>query len=307
MKKLLLFVLLVITSASSFGQKIYFTDTSNVWNMYIVSYDDGETTSSGGYLAYGSAYVNKYLGDSMIFGSSYKILGDGYGGLAFVREDTLLKKVYTIRVNDTDTTEVVLYDYTLQLGDTFRTTYVAGVVTDFDSVTINGLWYKTWHITQYAPVIPYYFSEIDVIEGIGSMVSPFYLVNYGESRVDLICFANRDSISPLSKTFDGYFNNSCNNPFYVKPIGVKEVNRNTQPAQLFPDPIDKTSKIVLPFKTSSASIIISNELGQTTINTTFQNTNEFTFGDKIAVPGMYFYRVTDIETGQQFSGKFISR
>ncbi len=298
MKNILLFVLLVTMSASSFGQKIFFSDTTNLWNMYAVNASESMLVSY--------TYTNEYVGDTIIHGMSYKILNDYPTG--YVREDTLLKKVYAIYTSDTASSEVLLYDYTLKLGDTFSTPYINCIVGSLDSLIISGLWYKTWHLLPYTPD-SYGIDAYDVVEGIGSLygpMSPFTELSFSETNVSLTCFTN-NGVSPLlSKLVGNNFNNNCYTP-PPKNVGVKEVNRNTQPAQLFPNPIDRSSKIVLPYKTSSASIIISNELGQTTINTTFRNTNEFTFGDKITAPGMYFYRVTDIESGQQFSGKFICR
>jgi hypothetical protein len=40
-------------------------------------------------------------------------------------------------------------------------------------------------------------------------------------------------------------------------------------------------------------------------NTLFANKTELLIVDKVTLPGIYYYRVTDNITGETFSGKFV--
>jgi len=288
---------------TAFAQRIHFSDSTNQW-----TYDSHFCDTS---LTRGRS-TDTYSGDTAIYGRTYKkylhyAIGSGY---VFLREDTIAQKVYIRGVDDTG--DNVLYDYTLNVGDTFyvdtsspaRTTYY---VASMDSVLINTLWYKTWHFilaTGYGVGGAYY----TVIEGIGCDVHPLYpLVAPGniETCYNLTCFHNHGTAPLVSPEVDGYFDNasSC----ALTYTGVKNITNNNTTASIYPNPIDATSKIVFSYNIASGSLVIVNDIGQMVTHTAFQNKDEVWTGDMIHTPGIYFYRVTDDQNSTVFTGKFVYR
>jgi hypothetical protein len=297
MKNALLFALLLTLGFPSFGQKIHFTDTTNVWHGYI--WDDWDIPY------YSSPFTENYIGDTIIHGTAYKTLNSFMLGVSYIREDTVSKKVYAIRpIAGTDTAEKLLYDYKLNVGDTFKTSSPFFYVTAIDSVIINSIWHKTWHFHSD-------FRDYDVIEGIGSTICTCLPLNTaiigGEAAINLTCFNNDGTTPPLSKKIGPYFDNTTSCSVVLVPLSVNKTINKNELSSIFPNPIDETSKITLPYTISSGEISVSNDIGQTIINTSFQNKEELLIGDKIQTPGIYFYRVMDNQRGQVFSGKFMCR
>ena len=213
-------------------------------------------------------------------------------------------------MHDTDTSEMVLYDYSLQVGDTFRTPFSNHYVSDIDSVMINSNWYKVWSLVQCAP-FTYIFGNYDVIEGIGCTFGIDYGITpltFSETGTYLRCFANDGTNPALSTKVSGFFNNttSCSSTFGVG-VGVHNVESNSTTATLFPNPIDESSKIVLPQTIQSGTLVILNGIGQTIVNTSFQNKDELVIGNVVNTAGIYYYRITDNQSGSVFSGKFMYR
>jgi len=305
MKRTLLFLLFILLSISSFGQKIRFSDSTNVWH----GYDWSDAVSPP--LSF--PYFDSYIGDTIIHAITYKILKQDMGAsMVYVREDTLTNKVYAIKTlpPDNDSTEQLLYDYSLNIGDTFETNHIRYQTTAKDSVIINALSYHTWHMH------PFYvdsidmsvgsLNDIDIVEGIGCMNDPcFPLRPFSfETITNLTCFNNRGTTPPLSHTVGPYFNNStsCSLTFGLVVNNVANKNKN---ASLFPNPINESSEIVIPYNITSGNLVIVNDLGQEIINMPFQNKEQLLIGDQIKVPGIYCYRVRDNQSGATFSGKFV--
>jgi len=301
MKRGLLIAVLSFLYISSFGQKIHFSDSTNLWHWY---------TWSSAIIFTPYYYDDIYLDDTLIYGTNYKILDHDWTTV-FIREDTVVRKVFTINSStpDTDTTEQLLYDYTLNLGDTFRTHHSVHFVSAIDSVLINSIWHKTWHLHGFSTDITGSFlNDYDVIEGIGCVNDPCFPIwpFTFETETDLSCFSNRGTTPPLSHMVGPYFNNitSCSFTFGLSIYNVAAI---TNAAQLYPNPIDNTSKIVFPYSISSGDLVIINDIGQAVINMPIQNKEEVLIGDKIKVPGIYYYRVTDNLSGQVFSGKILNQ
>ncbi len=304
MKKPLLLALLFLISLSSFGQKIKFSDSTNQWKVFYHYCGDNRLGSSW--------TLHSYIGDTEYHGMKYKILSDAYGSgfNSFIREDTIIKKVFTISlIHDNDTIEKVLYDYTLNVGDTFKTAVSVHYVSSIDSVIINSKWHK---IFDFFPVSCSGCStgwgprEYIVIEGIGSLNSPVFPIDAigFEGCITLTCFNNQGSTPSLSHLAGSYFNNtsSCGLTFGED---VKNINFQTEIAFVTPNPIIESSKIQLPHSIPSITLTITNTLGQIVAQIPFQNKQELPIGDLVKSPGIYFYRVKDNGSGEIFSGKFV--
>jgi hypothetical protein len=316
-KRIVLLTILFLLCIHSFAQKIQFTNNTNVWSVI--------DSTIGCCIPIPTAYTTAHYDITVsVNGRTYQRLYDPQVGDFLVREDS--NRVYLVQYNTDDSSERVLYDFNLQQNDTLRTvytqdTYVAWVST-LDSTQIYGTWYKVWHFTglDYGLDSTRNFSY-NVIEGMGCTNGPYYpaspyaLTAFSEQ---LLCFKNdmgyttalSNSVLAFghyyTSSFDNY--NSCND-FIINPalaLGVSQVTAAGN-VSVVPDPINENSKIIVPYLISSGSLVIVHELGQMVTNTTFQNKNELPIGNIVSARGIYFYRVTDNQSGKFFSGKFVNR
>ncbi len=133
-----------------------------------------------------------YKGDTLINNVEYKIikstnlsLYDHVGGSyncsgyqnfydeLYLRQDTILKKVFEIPVFQN--TEILLYDFNLSVGDTLFGTNMINpncnafdVVKSIDTINVNNHSLRRWLFDCLEPVV----------EGIGSLESPFVTISY---------------------------------------------------------------------------------------------------------------------------------
>jgi hypothetical protein len=312
MRKAFLVLVFVFSCGLSFGQKIRFSDSSNVWSIYVLT-----CCNPPSFTPEGSHWSWPYTGSSVIGGHKYYQLMGSY-----IREDTVLNKVY-IRyhsdcLGDIDTVEKVLYDYNWHIGDTVRQPSICGFapicwVIGIDSTKISAIWYKIWHFNG-----SYFGTGTDldyhVIEGLGCTNKFDFAIKpypYFEHSEQLFCFSNAGISPTLSHSVPSWgllgdinFDNSST---CLLPLKSSESHKQSDFVVIHPNPIDNTSKIILPYNISSGKLIILNSIGQTIVNEAIQNKNEIQIGDKIKVPGMYYFRVTDNEAGKAYSGKFVAQ
>lgn len=322
MRWVLLLILLSVCDQSK-GQKIYFSDTSNVWNY---------TNPGSSYQPYiGRVSQRAYTGVTNINGMDYSILsysipGDQSFYLAYIREDTFLHQVF-IRLDTSaggfaDTFEHVLYDYNLQLGDTFRFSPDYGVsqfihvVTSIDSVMIGGIIHKVWTLDPTTPPggqgLPYV-----VIEGIGSATEtlfpafPFYF----EYTSYLYCFQNK-GINPaivppkthytyyyesqqMLKQGGGGFDNttSCNYLTSVKETIYKNG------LKVYPQPAVESFTINFPRTIATGEIIMMDVFGRTIWQEPVNNRDAITLQRNNLPSGLYMLKVTDLRNKTIYTEK----
>lgn len=162
MKKIYLFIALVIVSYSLFCQDYFkFPTCGAEWYFRVANCCMGEYNFFG----------KNSLGDTVIIDG--KIYIEAYlekkytlyleGG---IREDTIEKKVYFNNFQN----EILLYDFSLEIGDSiyYPMSYFGDayhkIVQDIDSIIINGEYRRRWHLVNYPFPMP------DIwIEGIGSV------------------------------------------------------------------------------------------------------------------------------------------
>ncbi len=305
MKKIIFTLIVALCYGSVSAQKVHFTDSTNVWHGY--NWDDADVPY------YSLPYTYSFSGDTIFHGTTYKKLLSDYASIVLVREDTTLKKVFIVPLAavsyplTSDTDEHVLYDYNLNVGDTFYyPNVIPRYVYSMDTVLINGTQHRVWFLVPVHDTVvevnnPYY-----VVEGIGCLDEATFPTHPSrlEGAVTLTCFNTHDSTPPLDHMVDSYFDNSssCSLTF---GLGVATVQQKSNDAAVIPNPVNTASKVALPYAVSSGTLIVLNDIGQTVINTSFQNKDELLIGDKKYTPGIYFYRVTDITNGMVFAGKFI--
>lgn len=302
MKKTFFSFIFAILAFTSFAQKIRFSDTTNVWRE-IAMYDWPPDYND---------YECRYQCDTIRGGIKYQILRGSVwtSGEVLIREDTSASKVYvTILGGGCDSTEHVLYDYDWQVGDTIirdvREHYVH-VISAIDSTLANSIWHKVWHfqaISASSGSSSIGTKNFDVIEGIGCTDDPIFSLfpmNF-EAASKLYCFSDQFGTPSVNPKVSGYFDNgsSCT-------LGANQFTKKKE-ALIIPNPVGQTSKIILPSNILSGALAVINDVGQTVFMLSFQNKEEISIGDKIKVPGMYYYRVTDIINNIAFSGKFVKQ
>lgn len=216
MRYVLLLVMLCFTS-QAFSQKIRFTDKRNNWYT-AGSYPDCSFRKH--YFYYGP--------DSIINGMQYARLNcwvtpgtpwcNSNTTVTFIREDSLAGKVYYVDLAR-DTIEHILYDYTLNVDDSFVHSnsfyFVHDSVTRVDTVAINGINHKVQSLRTAGSI----YCRYVIVEGVGCLSGPITvgaapgcIFEYDE---ELKCF-QQDTTTPsfVVHKFDCYcspdsFNNAA--------------------------------------------------------------------------------------------------
>lgn len=294
MKKLYILIplLLLFISATSYGQKIRFTDTSNKWH-YVYKYL---------FNLYWSPVKGSITGTTIQNGITYSIY-EGSNDSALVRFDTTTNKVYTKIYRNSyyplDTNEFVLYDFNANVGDSLKTPYHNYIVRTKDSININGTKHYTFQIDNGLRLLT-------IIEGIGSINDPLmpYLGFFFEWQQRLVCFQNNGTYPTLSVpyTYMEFDNNiSCKD---TNGVDVKNIPINRQGVTISPNPANQYSKITFPYTIQSGRLTITDVLGKTICSKSITNKTEIAIGEMPA-SGFYLYQLTDLTQNQSYTGKFI--
>lgn len=213
-----------------------------------------------------------------------------------IRED-LSKRVYFLPDTITTSSEILLYDFNLNVGDTLtysynNSSYFLGenYVSGIDSIVVGTQYHKQFKISA-----PGYTNYVSIIEGVGStfgllemFIDPF------EWSDNLICFTYKgqnvwaDSIGHPPT----YIPANCSLP---SPVGINEHTEETQ-ISIFPNPTTGTINIKTPFS-EITRIEIFDVLGKTIYQTRF-STSENTINLSQFTKGVYFLKAS---SGNKFS------
>jgi hypothetical protein len=296
MKRLLFIMLCICFSITASAQKIHFTDTTNVWSELRVLSTGGPTRF------YYDVYT--FNRDTTIGGIDYKWFsfetGFVSGGGTFIREDTVLRKVYIrqCHLDATPDTDVVLMDYSLNVGDTFAGSYYDTmfkfryIVTGIDSTLINSVWHKVWHFSR--DLGGSYSYWCDVVEGIGCIQHPTHMLQtigvIGEGSSYMYCFSNQGTSPPVSPAVSFLDNTtSCT---YYSTLPVNVLLPNNKLFKLYPSPAGRSLTISASCKI--ALVTISNLLGQTVLS--FEYNSDKVELDVTDLPtGVYLVRINGTE------------
>ena len=219
-----------------------------------------------------------------------------------MRDDIEEKKVFLLECTPYDSTEILLYDFDLQIGDTllFGNTWQENVVIMIDSVEIGSFFRKRFHIAIASDTTQAY---VTLIEGIGSsfgliaqLEPPF------ESFENLNCFTNNGQTTVHFYEGDPLPADSTSHCYFNEPtIAISEMKQH--PIKLFPNPVTDVLIMEIPSKITKGQIKIYNSSNQVQ-NEYFCNPcssnslsiNEFT-------PGIYY--VIFITENETYFGKFL--
>ena len=223
MKKFL-FSFLIIISSTAFGQSTYpFPTLNTTW------YTDLQTP-----IPFGTAHFYGYHqtnGDTMMNGFTYtRISRDStVASYCYIREAN--NKVYCKYNSEwqQDTSEFMLYNFDLQLGDTLSLPLTVGSLGFYpaevyfvDSVLIASDYRKRIHLNSWIP--------IEFIAGIGSAQSLLYCeIPWVDWWADLHCFSINNTVYAIDGTGMTY-NANCG-----QYVGVEEKEKS--PIRFFPNPV----------------------------------------------------------------------
>ncbi|PSK92199.1 T9SS type A sorting domain-containing protein [Taibaiella chishuiensis] len=220
-----------------------------------------------------------------------------YGG---IREEA--KRIYLY----TDTTEIVLYDFNLQVDDTFKATsswpgILQGKVTQIDSVMIAGQYRKRYSFTLIqgsGSGIPFFGNWIEGIGngGIGGLVQSFAMQPTCDCQIDNLCFKlGNDWVYHDPK----FSSTSC-----VASVTAIRDPQSVGKASLLvaPNPVTGISRLLIGGEAKVDRIDIFNAQGLR-VQSYSQPGNSVLIDRNAYAPGMYFYRLS--VAGQTAgSGKF---
>lgn len=232
MKHLTLVLLIISFSVSVFGQSYipFEMSVGTYWRNY--SYNCCFNAGAQACIAEHYSEVTK---DTIIAGKTYhkirkgyisnngsaNCMGSNYSVVHYLREDTLLKKIYERIWTGQDT---VIMDFSQQVGDTCNLFYYnyahSFIVTDIDSILINSVYHKR---------INYGGGQFSLIEGIGCTLGITELWNDFENETKLTC-KGKGGINQYPDTIS--------NPVSCSPVLNLGINNNEQQLKLsvFPNP-----------------------------------------------------------------------
>lgn len=288
------FTLLLLTIAFSpiatYGQKIIFADKTNRWYHVMT-----QEVPSQGHKTVTNYSVYTAERDTFINNTYYVKIGT-----VAVRHDTAENKVYFF-----DTTDKVLYDYTLQVGDTFYAPrkypgnvypFVAYRVDKVDSLMIDTTYHKRISLKVIDPA-KYDFLPPDYsfIEGIGCERDPLFPVTGFQIFQTVLnesihCFKSQGKIP-------SFFTNCADTLLSVN----EDIHSSAIILKAYPQPASSAVTIELPGN-MRGSISIHNINGKPVYTNQF--TDKRILNITLDIPGgVYFYKIRDTKTSAVYTGK----
>jgi len=285
---ILLLTILLAFCPQSFAQKIDIADRTNTWH-YI------------GYMSHPMYYYKKAVfgfADSLVEYNGKKYSQYSWNNFS-IRTDTGANKVYYWD----GTQEKLLFDYNLSAGDTFNIVAMDDkqnyhyTVTKVDSMKINGINHKVFHMTSPMPAA----SSMTFIEGIGSDIGhPLFILNPGMTQgtlmsagtMNLVCFSN-NGIHPPEL-------DNCHDTL----LSVKKISDKKSMISVFPQPAFETLNFKFPIAIADGNISITDIVGKQVYQQSFTQKENLQLRG-LNLSGIYFYKVADKINNTVYSGKVI--
>ncbi|RYZ53829.1 MAG: hypothetical protein EOP49_06500 [Sphingobacteriales bacterium] len=293
------------------SQTITFADSTNTWHLLSV---------------YNSGGIFTVANETFGFGSSdssgiYRHLSASNSYSGYVREDLATKQVYvrmvTFEGSAADTAEMLLYDFSLQQGDTFTVSRLPNIlymhiVDSIDQVLVDGIPHRRQFLLPLPGSAPG-SAGYAVIEGIGCTAGPFYPYNphFFEAHYYMNCFRNKGSY-PVLDPATGYvaiFKNGATQflPYHndntCNPVAVEEPQSESPVETVFPQPADKD--VMIRFRSPiTGSLTIADISGRTKFEMLLNKTHEV----QVNRPDnalFVFFTVRDVLSEKVYRGKLL--
>jgi hypothetical protein len=273
-----------------------FPDSNAVWNFHFQWYCFANGTAD-------EFYSITFSGDTIISSQTYHKLrtpfvqsfstgtcsGSQIGYIGAIRQDTAARKVFF--VPPSDTTEQLLYDFTLQVGDTVRGftasfAWPGEIVQSIDSILVGTTYRKRWIINN--------CYNFHFIEGIGS--------TYGLVEVSPGCVTDLPDYTLTCFQQDGnaQYPDTMTNCQIITSIQSK--NKITYNVEAFPNPFKGSFTIDFggnDFK----ELFITDLLGKIILRQSIEKLTQIKIDNLHA--GTYLFGVID-RNGLSKNGKIIS-
>lgn len=310
MQRFLLYMMLMCVNIAQ-AQRAHFTDTSNKWYVNASYSEPGVWQNCSRLYSYRqNISLGRYNYQLLSHNGSCSSSHAGSwtytdADSALIREDTSVKKVfariYIYEGNYTnDTSEFLLYDYNLQMGDTLTTTSKLGsfkyYVSNKDSILINGVYHNRWVLTNTSSS----FTSYTVVEGVGSFADPLfpYKPLQGLSgSIGLVCFSDKN------------VGNNPNNPswYYNCALGISDNKIKPENIKVYPNPASRY--VVFNYELSAVfsnlTLTITDVSGRIVKETRLaSNKCLFHWHTNEIQNGVYFYKISDSKT-QHGNGKVV--
>lgn len=283
---------------STIAQKYYpLVKESHLWN---VTQEFVESTYTISYRVVGDTVMNeKHYKKFMGF-----YVDDGtYASFpTFIREDTIEKKIYTKPIYSiNDSTEYLLYDFSLNVGDTFLTYYIDPWLTKpggsfkvvaIDSINLTGTKRKMFTLVGHPFFHPSSSQTAYWIEGIGSTGNFLYSGDTPGGTGELTCFFdNGIQIYKSPKYSDCLY-------FWS---GIEEL-QNKHTLNDYPNPFEDIITIDSENK-NKVNIRCVNQVGQTVFSSDFVLLKNYKIDLSFLKEGIYYLQF--IEEGNQKKQRII--
>lgn len=287
MKKLVLVIIVFYSLSSEAQTSVYhpLPDSNAIWNI---------TFASGCMI--GCDYENYSIilaGDTLINTVPYHKLfipyvqADTSGGCGVthvpgykgaIRQDTANRKVYFIP--PLEATEQLLYDFTLQVGDTVKGylesfAFPADTVSAVDSILVGDTYRKRWEIN-----ICY---GIYIMEGIGS--------TYGLIEKSPGCVTDMDGYLITCFSQDGKTIYPDTNYNCQLITNINSVGNSADKIKIYPNPAEGRTCIDLGKMFSSIQLVITDETGKVIERNNYNNINHVDLNIE-KLKGVYFIELT---------------
>jgi hypothetical protein len=288
MKKIFLifiFLLPIISCAQSYDSLV---DTNKTWSNL-------HQTAGGPPPSILSTNIVKFQGDTIIVTKHYlKVFATSdsmqlnYNLIGFIRED-ISKKVFFRTLQDT--TNYLLYDFNVGIGDTINIGFSQALVVDtIDTIYVFDS-YKKRFVLSYFGII----GEV-WIEGIGSLCGVLasgsaFIVG---GKYDLLCYSENDTLK-----YSNPFYSEC----YYNNVGVIEIESNQW--KLFPNPFIESTTIEFENNNSeNYTLEIYNNLGQKVRTISNIRSNKIIIERGNFNSGIYFFQLKN-NSGIKQTGKLV--
>jgi len=315
-------ILLLSIAIQATGQKVRFTDSTNQWTT--LSLRGGDLCSFQNTFTYGadstiSGITYRYMRDSSSLYVPGSCMGPGFcmGGVGnlfnyLIREDTSAGLVYYF--NTVDTSEHVLFNYNLHVGDSitylFPSTSITDSVASIDSTLINGVYHKIFNMQSKSNPTGRNYT---VLEGIGCTNSPTFpawfpgCFEYTES---LVCFSEHGAYPTASAPINScasYNSYPCSNLYIpsfhnisgcvgaiTATLAENNINKQTPSATISPNPTIDHIDITSDHPFASNTFISAYDMsGRCVFRTQAEQQNTMTINTRDWIDGLYMIIIQD--------------